>query len=223
MPYMEQSSAYNVIVAANANASLNPPNYGWYARPDAWQLAPPVKPFLCPARRDTSVGGRIDYCGAYNGGIDEADITNYVPAATGYRTILNTRRTTMAAVTNMAGTSNTILVAHKILRPSNYQGGSAKDFGYVNVVPGQSGYDHMRWCDTFAGGDNAHRGYFRDTDGVDENHMGGSHTSGSPLLMADGSVHMFQYGYTDGSGLSENAFFQAAWAYNRAISLNFGQ
>jgi prepilin-type N-terminal cleavage/methylation domain-containing protein/prepilin-type processing-associated H-X9-DG protein len=223
LPFMEQSPAYNAIVAANANVSLNPPNYGWYVRPDAYALAPAVKSFLCPARRDTSVGGRIDYAGAYNGGIDEADITNYVGAVgQGYRTILNTRGATMTAVTNQAGTANTLLVGHKILRPNNYQGGSAKDYGYVNVYPGQAGYDHMRWCDTYAGGSNAHRGLWPDDNNVDENHFGGSHTGGCPMLWADGAVRMYTYGYTFG-GYTDDATFQAAWAYNRTITLNFGQ
>ena len=45
--------------------------------------------------------------------------------------------------------------------------------------------------------------------------MGGPHSGGSPVLFADGSVHMYPYGYTDSSGLNENAVFQDLWAYNR--------
>ncbi len=46
--------------------------------------------------------------------------------------------------------------------------------------------------------------------------MGGPHTSGSPVLYADGSVRMFTYSYTNG-GLSNDATWQALWAYNRKI------
>jgi prepilin-type processing-associated H-X9-DG protein len=45
--------------------------------------------------------------------------------------------------------------------------------------------------------------------------MGGPHTSGSPVLFADGSVRMYAYGFTDGSGLSDDAVFQSLWAFNR--------
>ena len=44
--------------------------------------------------------------------------------------------------------SNTILLAHKILRPGNYDGGSGTDPGYVVT----STFDHMRWADTYADG-----------------------------------------------------------------------
>jgi prepilin-type processing-associated H-X9-DG protein len=74
----------------------------------------------------------------------------------------------------------------------------------------------MRWCDRYAGGSNAARGYFKDDNSVDENHMGGPHTGGSPVLYADGSVRMYNYGYTDSSGYSDDAVFQELWAFNRS-------
>ncbi len=198
LPFIEQSSLYNQIMSGGAAA--------------------PVKTYFCPARRGPDAGAGVDYCGAYNGGIDEADLTNYQGSANKDRSILNSTSTTMAAVTNGAGTSNTLLLAHKILRPQNYTpvGRSAKDPGYANTTKAQSGYDHMRWCDTYAGGTNAHRGYYKDDNGVDENHMGGPHTAGSPVLWADGGVRMYTYGYVDSTGWSDDAVWQSFWAYNRA-------
>lgn len=186
-----------------------------------------VKVFLCPSRRTTALG-KADYAGVYNGGIDEQDITNYQPGANGDRSILNTQGTTMTRVTNGAGTSNTLLLAHKILRPLNYNGipstlanpcpsgTSCKDLGWAITLKAQTGYDHMRWCDTFAGGTNAHRGYYKDDNGVDENHLGGAHIGGSPVLWADGGVRMYNYGYVDSSGYSDNAVWQSFWSYNRS-------
>ena len=153
---------------------------------------------------------------AYNGGIEEADVLNYYGEAGYYQTILNTLGTTLPKVTGQAGTSTTLLVGHKILQPVNYNGGSPKDLGYTNVVKDQTGYDHMRWCDTYAGGTNAHRGVFMDNNGVDENHFGGPHPGGSPFLWGDGSVSMYTYGYSTG-GLSDDAVFQLFWAFNRSI------
>ena len=79
----------------------------------------------------------------------------------------------------------------------------------------------MRWSDTYGGGSSANRGYTPDDNNVDENHMGGPHPGGSPVLFADGSVHNFTYGYSDGSfGGNDDAFWQAMWAYNRSVSLS---
>ena len=200
LPYIEQGNLYQQLAVNTTGQVTNP------------GAAVPVKTFLCPGRRATQAGARIDYAGAYNPGVDEADVTNFVPGANGFRTILNTSGTTLAVVTGQAGTSNTLLLAHKIMRPNNYQGGSGTDPGWVFTHT----FDHMRWCDTFAGGSNRHRGYFHDDNQVDENHHGGPHTAGSPVLWADGAVRMYAYGATDpGSNLSDDAVWQSSWSYNR--------
>ena len=125
----------------------------------------------------------------------------------------------MSRVTNAAGTNNTFLLAHKILQPQNYQGTSGKDRGYWDTTQAQTGYDHMRWCDTYAGGTNAHKGYYPDDNGVDENHYGSSHPMGAPVLYADGSVKNFSYGISD-PNLSEDATWQAMWAFDRNFTVN---
>jgi prepilin-type N-terminal cleavage/methylation domain-containing protein len=205
LAYMEQSALYNNLIAAGAGGAKN--------------VAMPVKSYICPSRRSTSVGARIDYAGAYNGGIDEADITNYLgSAAKGNQSILNTQGTTLSVVTSLGGSSNTLLVAHKILRPNHYNGGSNKDWGYWDPRKAQTGYDHMRWCDTYAGGTNAHLGFSQDNNGVDENHFGGPHPGSSPVLWADASVSLFPYGYT-ANGWNDCATWQEFWAFNRNVPL----
>jgi hypothetical protein len=189
-----------------------------------------IKIFLCPSRR-VNGAGKCDYAGAYNGGVAEADITNYTAEATSYQSILNTQGTNFPRVTGGAGSSNTLLMGHKILQPQHYGGGpstlahpcdgnapgiSCKDLGWAVTLKAQTGYDHMRWCDTFAGGSNAHRGLFKDDNNVDENHFGGPHTAGCPMLWADGDVRMYAYGYSDGN-LSDDATLQALFAFNRGI------
>ena len=70
----------------------------------------------------------------------------------------------------------------------------------------------------------------QDVVGLDDNHMGGSHSGGSPVLFADGSVRIYNYGYTDSSIIaqgnyhsasdsqpydsSEDAVFQILFSYN---------
>jgi prepilin-type processing-associated H-X9-DG protein len=189
-----------------------------------------IKSFICPARRAFGAG-KVDYAGAYNGGVDEADITYFVGSATGYRTITNTLNTKMTDVINGAGTSNTLLLGHKILRPINYNGQpstlanpcppgtSCKDLGWAVTLKSQTGYDHMRWCDTYAGGSNAHRGVFPDDNNVDENHFGGPHPSGAPMLWADGAVRMYPYSYIGFPGGTDDATLQALFSYNRDLAV----
>src|SRR5262249_43964049 len=87
LPFMGQSAVYNQIINnVGVNFSLGTQQFN---------VTPAVKSFLCPARRDASVGGRIDYAGTYNGGISEADITNYQISALSAKSILNTPNTTM--------------------------------------------------------------------------------------------------------------------------------
>jgi prepilin-type N-terminal cleavage/methylation domain-containing protein/prepilin-type processing-associated H-X9-DG protein len=219
LPYVEQTALYQQM--SNQSGGLT----NWIGNQTLANNTS-IKTFLCPARRSAGFG-KVDYAGAYNGGISEADVTNYTGEATGYKSILNTQGTNMVVVTNGSGTANTLLLGHKILRPKNYNGvastlaspcpsgTSCKDLGWAVILKSQTGYDHMRWCDTFAGGSNAHRGLFKDDNNVDENHFGGSHTSGCPMLYADGSVRMYAYGYT--SYGTDDATLQALFAFNRSI------
>jgi prepilin-type N-terminal cleavage/methylation domain-containing protein len=220
LPYVEQQNLYQQMSAQAGGGLTN-----WIGNQTLANTVS-IKTFLCPARRQTGLG-KVDYAGAYNGGISEADVTNVAAEATTYKSILNTTGTTMSMVTNLAGTSNTILLAHKILRPANWNGApstlaspcpsgtSCKDLGWAVTLKAQTGYDHMRWCDTFAGGSNAHKGYFQDDNNVDENHFGGPHTAGSPVLWADGAVRLYPYGYTAIG--TDDATLQALFAFNRGV------
>jgi prepilin-type N-terminal cleavage/methylation domain-containing protein len=216
LPYVEQAPVYNqiwpLIQAGNYKGA------GDYVVTN--NVSVPI--FICPSRRSTGVP-YDDYCSAQSGGISEADATSYFAGAGQWTTIFD-RATglTMANITNGAGTSNTMLMAHKIMRPVNYQGGSGNDrgWGYTHYTAPGGGWEHMRWCDRYAGGSNATKGYAPDDNNVDENHMGGAHPAGSPIAWADGTVRMYLYGYTDPStNASDDAVFQAFWAWNRSVSL----
>jgi prepilin-type N-terminal cleavage/methylation domain-containing protein len=212
LPYIEQAPLYNqvwpLIQAGKFAAAKDTGN------------AASIPLFICPSRRSPGIPFD-DYCGAYSGGIAEADITKLVAGSNGHKSIFDvTNGLTMAVITNGAGTSNTMLLAHKIMRPSHYQGNSGNDRGWACTPALCGGWQHMRWCDRFAGGSNATKGYAPDGNNVDENHMGGAHTAGAPAAWADGTVRVYLYGYTDGSGLSDDALFQAFWAWNRSVNVS---
>lgn len=186
--------------------------------------------FLCPSRRSAS-GPYDDYCGAYHGGIHTGSLQGSVLPngttvnATGWNSVLDTYVTgpnppgvTLSQVTTGAGTSNTLMMSHKVMRPANYAGGSGNDQGYA-YTRFTGGYNHMRWADSGGSGSSRGKGYTQDDPNVDENHMGGAHPGGSPVLFTDGSVRMYSYGFVDSSsGLNNDcSIWQALWAYNRNL------
>ena len=117
---------------------------------------------------------------------------------------------TLSDVTNGAGTSNTLLMVHKSLEPRYYTPyqQSSNDMGWAYTwftsfhnditwnLGGAGWGDHMRWADANGGGPSQGHGYMQDVVGLDDNHMGGSHSGGSPVLFADGSVRIYNYGYS---------------------------
>lgn len=214
-----------------------------------------VKTFLCPSRRSTAVGGATDYAGAYHGGINAGSLSNgqagsvYVAPEARANTLNSVMDTytlgktakgvTLLAISNGSGTSSTIMMAHKALRPANYSRlvGSvtgnlpSNDSGWAwtywsDQTPAGSWFDHMRYADGGGSGSSRGKGYMQDDNNMDENHFGGPHPGGSPVLYSDGSVRGCTYAATDGSAVAgathpagqtgENALFRIMFAYNRS-------
>jgi prepilin-type N-terminal cleavage/methylation domain-containing protein/prepilin-type processing-associated H-X9-DG protein len=244
LPYVEQGNVYNQVWPAFQTALAYDKSVWPYASGTvqnqarakyaaaAATVTAPVAIFLCPSRRGTEVGPKDDYCGAYHGGIAGNGSLNskayaaYVGSTTGLNSILDTYTTgpnstagvRLVAVSNFGGTSNTLLMSHKVMRPSHYSGGSGGDAGYA-TTDFFNGFDHMRWADSGGSGSSRGHGYTMDDENVDENHMGGPHAGGSPVLFADGSVRMYTYGYAFGI-LDDCATFQALWAWNRSFVIS---
>jgi prepilin-type N-terminal cleavage/methylation domain-containing protein len=242
LPYIEQAPLYNQIFPA-FQAAINGNLTNASANKAAYVTAcnqvnngnGTIPLFLCPSRRNTDVGAREDYCGAYSAGIGEAAVTSYVGSASNALSILDGAYRSqspvnynnyaqppgvnLSMVTASGGSSNTLLLAHKIMQPIHYTAPAANDPGWVwtHMTSGQ--WAHMRWSDNGAGGPGNGKGYFPDMAGVDENHMGGPHLNGSPVLWADGAVRDYPYGYTEASGMNDDAVFQALWAWNRSYSV----
>jgi prepilin-type N-terminal cleavage/methylation domain-containing protein/prepilin-type processing-associated H-X9-DG protein len=161
-----------------------------------------VPTFLCPSRRTTAVGPKTDYCGAWS-------------AQAGGNTITNTANVSLTMITSAAGTTNTILLSHKVMRPSTYTSDTnTNDSGYAYTDSGAGGGDHMRCADPGGSGSSGNLGYTPDSNTADENHMGGPHPSGSPVLWADGSVRVYTYSYV-APGFNNCSTWQSLWQYSR--------
>jgi prepilin-type N-terminal cleavage/methylation domain-containing protein len=159
----------------------------------------PIKTFICPSRRGADAGAVADYAGVYHGGINNDSLsdglvagTNTPAAPEAQQNALNSLMDTytqgptaigitMTQATNGAGTSNTILMAHKALQPKMYTPGyqTSNDCGWVfswalgwyvgsanpnscNNGPGPGWQDHMQWIDGNGGGSSFGKGYAPD-------------------------------------------------------------
>jgi prepilin-type N-terminal cleavage/methylation domain-containing protein/prepilin-type processing-associated H-X9-DG protein len=224
LPYIEQQNLYQQLMAVYTATNSGD------AQMVALAVASPIKIYLCPSRRTTQAGPAVDYAGAHNASLREQDISNFETALgikeyTGYSSILQTKGVTMSAISNVAGTSGTLLLAHKILQPVHYtpynQVSQDACYIYNSYSTGitQNNYNHIRWADGGGNGGNlptGHRGPIQDVAGADENHYGSPHPGAMPVLWADGSVSLYPYGYTSGlSNFNDCATWQAFWAYNR--------
>jgi prepilin-type N-terminal cleavage/methylation domain-containing protein len=231
-------TAYNYEIAnLGGNTTPTGQTLTYYKTAAAQQTASMAVPiYLCPSRRTISVGAMIDYAGVNYSSIQGAALNGSTAngatvSAAGYLPVLSNsslgclaKGPNMTAITNGAGTSGTILITHKALEPVNYPGyastGDAHDQGYFYTNLTNGSWDHMRWADNGGSGQSANHGIIPDSNNLDENHYSGPHAGGCPTLYADASTHVYVYGYTDSSGLTnDDAVFQALWAYNRTIQV----
>ncbi len=234
LPYIEQGNVYNQVYPLFQNALNNDLaafpyssvavqssiSSQYLAAAQQVNGTMTVKTFLCPSRR-SGVGPFIDYSGANHGPPQPTGIPGGVAILDTFTVGPRVAGVTLTTVSSGAGTSNTLLLAHKSMQPVNYGGGANNNdrgYAYTPFMPG-GGFDHMRLADPSGSGSSQGRGYVHDDNAVDETHMGGPHTSGSPILAADGSVHTYPYGYTD-AGLSDVQTFEALWTYGRPGVVN---
>jgi len=174
----------------------------------------PIKSYLDPARRTTSVGAKDDYGAAHHPdwGFGQTGAFSVLGAiyAAGGKTI-----TPPAIVGITDGTSNTFLMAIKGMAPRNYAGGPDTGDGSrlaygaqtdISWADGGSHWEHKRDPQYFIQDTN-------DPSKTMQYYLGGPHTGGAPVSMSDGSVRIVAYG-------TPTNVLLAGWGYNDGLITN---
>jgi prepilin-type N-terminal cleavage/methylation domain-containing protein/prepilin-type processing-associated H-X9-DG protein len=174
LPYVEQENQ-EAPVAADATKAV------------------PVRLFLCPSRRTISVGARDDYAGAFHfpwsilcsGGVSayrsvlggtcipNPDLSVNYYGFTGVD---------LATVSNLDGTSNTLMLAHKGVQSTLYQGNGNSDEGWAFLG---DFFEHKR----DPGGPILQENAQDDV----STYFASPHANAMPALFVDGSVRMLPY------------------------------
>jgi prepilin-type N-terminal cleavage/methylation domain-containing protein len=211
LPYVEQGNQYPLVVANPLNAM-------------------PVKIFFCPSRRGTEVGAKDDYAYSCQAGLDWE-----VP---GNRSILagdlGFMGTTMAVVTNCAGTSNTLLLSHKAMATVDYSAPSSPYDTLWSDATGPAAYpgygDHSRDptnATPLTQDLNQNPSNFDNSGWYFQSTFSSPHPGVMPSLFADGSVRLYPLSYADMNAANLNPSpnwywggpptqtFSSLWAWNR--------
>ncbi len=170
LPYIEQGPMYNIMqMQARGSQTLT-------------QFTG-VPIYLCPSRGShtafASTGG--------SGWLPNTSHTDYKINAYSFgngSTFNGGQTITMAVITNNNGTSNTVLVGEGAMDPTYYNNPSS---GNWDETIGSGGFGTGR------------SGFIVVQDAVGipyANNWGSIHPGGAPMVMVDGSVHLFTYGST---------------------------
>jgi prepilin-type N-terminal cleavage/methylation domain-containing protein len=174
LPYIEQGPLYNAVNAATTNANA-PQSVG-------------VPIYLCPSRDHVAFstgvgnGSNCGNTGAVPGPHTDYKINTWSFNGT-YNGLVRSATVTMSSVTNLNGTSNTVLVGEGAMDPNSYDNTASNNWDEVIFSGGYGGTGRGgTWIIQDAIGDNY------------GNNWGSAHAGGCPFVMVDGSVHIITYG-----------------------------
>jgi prepilin-type N-terminal cleavage/methylation domain-containing protein len=185
LPYIEQG---NQIPNAMYDGWGGGSDWSNVVNPATGGQVQPIKIYVCPGRRNTSAGPKLDY--GYGG------LVFYEPpqAATpvGWplaHSILypgpfgTPTQTSLTMITNADGTAFTALLGHKGMQPQNYAANvkDPTDMGWAQCAD-QANTLRNPWY------------FYQDTDRINmDAYLGGPHANLCPTLFGDGSVRNISY------------------------------
>jgi prepilin-type N-terminal cleavage/methylation domain-containing protein len=233
LPYIEQGNN-NVNAVNNTLDRPGGPGGGTTYDPSGAPYAAPqpISTLLCPSRRVAAQAGpRCDYAGATDPnaypGNTSSDGTSFANLWTPlYLKDINGKKqglVTMMAVTDADGASNTVLLAHKAVQPSQYtlQPITCCGGGSGNAAYDYDGYFTDTWHYTLLRGGNgtSYYSFNYDSKTPASGSYGQAWSSPHPgvnlCVFADGSVRGVSFAATDGVILR-------LFAYNDGVTNNDG-
>jgi prepilin-type N-terminal cleavage/methylation domain-containing protein len=200
LPYIEQT---NQVGPGSLTGDWN--NY-IASQSAATRAMQPIKIYICPGRRNTSLGPFLDY------GVGTHAIYDCtVPWP--FQTIManyTATQTSLTMITDADGTANTLLLGHKGMRPEDYgaiSGGSPVDESWFSNNPSEHHRSQFYFVQDTNHDAVAGPGLYNMWDV-----MGSPHPSVCPALFADGSVRNIGYNQSTDT-------YGALWSWDDGIAL----
>lgn len=185
----------------------------------------PVPLFLCPSRRDVSVGPKDDYGighhpSFYDGTDGRSEARSIlggpnvnIPGTAGNIQLWGYKGVSASQVGSADGTSMTLLMSHKGMRPMYYGGGSPV-FNYSRTDENWAALTQPGIHDLWMEHRRDPRFSEQDSNTLTmEPLLGSPHSGSMPSLFADGSVRDIRYGFT---------LLMSLWSWNdgQVVSLD---
>jgi prepilin-type N-terminal cleavage/methylation domain-containing protein/prepilin-type processing-associated H-X9-DG protein len=197
LPFMEEANMYNMMLT-NGNAALaciQPTN-------SLQEFSVPVKNYLCPARsRPGFASNGSNYPNFYGPIVDYALNASQYNGNPGfaYGNSPGNPNVTLAVITSLNGTSNTIYIGEKSVDPADYTNTCSCNWD-EDIFSGQYGGEN-RWGNTIQA----------DQGGSQTNDWGANHSSGAEFMFLDGHVQLIPWLY------SQTNTFNYALSYNNTV------
>ena len=222
LPFVEQGNMYNAFINIPTVELTNPPTGGPYPSPPVVNNAG-VPIYMCPARNRTAFttnggnspsvnGPHTDYkLNTTNRTWNGVALHGFYPSfqqvnVAGNLTWVNMRKITMATVTSLNGTSQTIFFGEGSIDPGMY------------ISLSSSNWDENIYSGGYGGTQRSDNLIIRDApgNGGNNNYWGSAHDAGTPFMLLDGSVRLINYAQTQG-----NAFtYSLGFDNNQPINLD---
>lgn len=164
LPYIESTPRYVLVIQSDPNVVSSNGQLAAY------------RIYLCPARRDISIGPRGDYGLGHH--VDDYRHNGWYSILAGK--FRDKQGVSLKEITEADGASNTLMLTHKAMDPRNYDGSGPNDEGWA-------------WLGNT---DEHKRNPFKlvpDYQGDAFEYLGSPHAKAAPSLYADGSVRAVAY------------------------------